>query len=72
MREMVYPESKNEEAELAAKRKREAEVREEQGTESKRSGTKTTPRRHFPLWIATLLQLGAERYFNAGEGAKAV
>lgn len=29
-------------------------------------------KRAFPLREATLLQLGAERYFDAGEGAKAV
>ena len=30
------------------------------------------PQRRFPLLEATLLQLVAERYFDAGEGAKAV
>jgi len=29
-------------------------------------------RMHLPLCEATLLQLGTERYFDAGEGAKAV
>jgi hypothetical protein len=73
MREMVYPESKNEEAEISGqKEEKRAERRKQNVKESKRSDTKTTAPVAFPFLEATLLQLGAERYFDAGEGAKAV